>query len=619
MTTAAGASGPSPGRAHGRIITFYSYKGGTGRSMALANVAWILASTGSRVLVVDWDFEAPGLHRYFRPFLPDPELAESPGLVDFFLHFSEAARLEARTTTAVTARTSDEAETNETTWFAARADLLRYSIPLDHEFPGNGALDFVGAGQQGPSYGSRVNSFAWGEFYEKLGGGTFLEAVKARMREQYDYVLIDSRTGLSDTSGICTVQMPDELVVCFTLNRQSIFGAAAIANSVDAQRRLSNGAPGVRIWPVPTRVELHEKDRLEAARRSARDQFAPFLWHLPRKARSNYWSEIEVLYFPYYAYEEVLATIADIQGPRTSLLDSMHRLTGQLTRGKGRQMPRLDPGVRARLLAQFNPPMESGSSSGGRFFLSYAVADRSQRTLTRLATAINQHFGSGTAFSDQDVPLGANLREALNAGLDASDAIIVLVGPRWGESRGSPYEIDRMLKQGKPVIPVLLDGARADLLPQSVRGLQYVSLNDATFDDDVQRFLTRLTRSLPTLTAQRATVNPDDPIQGQFGAAAERNGRKITARVHALSDDWFRIELTVRSTAAPILAGDVEFHLHPTFRPSVVRVSADEGSASTSVVAWGAFTVGVVTDEGRTRLELDLSDLRDAPRVFRER
>lgn len=30
----------------GRIITFYSYKGVTGRSMAVANVAWILASQG---------------------------------------------------------------------------------------------------------------------------------------------------------------------------------------------------------------------------------------------------------------------------------------------------------------------------------------------------------------------------------------------------------------------------------------------------------------------------------------------------------------------------------------------------------------------------------------------
>jgi cellulose biosynthesis protein BcsQ len=37
----------------GKIVTFYSFKGGTGRTMALANIAWILASNGLKVLVVD--------------------------------------------------------------------------------------------------------------------------------------------------------------------------------------------------------------------------------------------------------------------------------------------------------------------------------------------------------------------------------------------------------------------------------------------------------------------------------------------------------------------------------------------------------------------------------------
>ena len=50
---------------NGKIVTFYSYKGGTGRSMALANVGWVLASSGKRVLAIDWDLEAPGLERYF--------------------------------------------------------------------------------------------------------------------------------------------------------------------------------------------------------------------------------------------------------------------------------------------------------------------------------------------------------------------------------------------------------------------------------------------------------------------------------------------------------------------------------------------------------------------------
>src|SRR5204863_6021010 len=75
----------------GRIITFYSYKGGTGRSMALANVAWILASRGKRVLMVDWDLEAPGLHRYFHPFLQDKNLTASDGVIDLVRRFEDAA------------------------------------------------------------------------------------------------------------------------------------------------------------------------------------------------------------------------------------------------------------------------------------------------------------------------------------------------------------------------------------------------------------------------------------------------------------------------------------------------------------------------------------------------
>ena len=78
----------------GRIITFYSYKGGTGRTMALANVACLLAEAigaAQRVLVVDWDLEAPGLHRFFPPRLrgesglaSDIGLDATPGLIDLF-------------------------------------------------------------------------------------------------------------------------------------------------------------------------------------------------------------------------------------------------------------------------------------------------------------------------------------------------------------------------------------------------------------------------------------------------------------------------------------------------------------------------------------------------------
>ncbi len=46
------------------VVTFYSFKGGVGRSMALVNVAAELARRGERVLVVDFDLEAPGLDTF---------------------------------------------------------------------------------------------------------------------------------------------------------------------------------------------------------------------------------------------------------------------------------------------------------------------------------------------------------------------------------------------------------------------------------------------------------------------------------------------------------------------------------------------------------------------------
>lgn len=349
-------------RQPGRILTFYSYKGGTGRSMALANVAWILAANGQRVLVIDWDLEAPGLHRYFRPFLADPELQETPGLINFFMDFMEASRTEQRSS-------SSSCSQPDSQWFKNYTNLLRYAVALEYDFPGECTLDFVSAGRQGPDYALNVNSFEWRDFYEKLGGGVFLEAVKARLREEYDYILIDSRTGLSDTSGICTVQMPDDLVVCFTLNRQSILGARDVSRSAEQQRRKPSGSPGLRIWPVPMRVELAEKDRLDAARTLMRNEFVGTTWHLSRKARADYWSQIEIVYVPYYAYEEVLATIADKPGPSTTLLHSMLNLTRHLTEGAITTLAPIPNKTRRDLLAKSlgaTIPKPSSSTTKGK-------------------------------------------------------------------------------------------------------------------------------------------------------------------------------------------------------------------------------------------------------------
>lgn len=328
-------------RSPGRIITFYSYKGGTGRSMAMANVAWILASHGKRVLAIDWDLEAPGLHRYFSPFLVDRNLTASDGIIDFVIDYA---------TEAMTPAQQDEVVPPD--WYVQHADLPRYAASLEWEgwdFPGDGTLDFVSAGRQSPSYSTRVNTFDWQSFYDRHGGGVFLEAAKETMRNEYDYILIDSRTGVSDTSGICTVQMPDVLVVCFTLNNQSIEGASAIASSVYAQRCRS----GLKIFPVPMRIELAETDKLEARRKYARRRFGLCPDHLDEAQREEYWGAVEIPYIPYYAYEEVLATFKDRPGATTSLLGALERLTSYLTDGEVQRLIPMPEPIRQEVLEAY--------------------------------------------------------------------------------------------------------------------------------------------------------------------------------------------------------------------------------------------------------------------------
>ncbi|HVG56705.1 MAG TPA: PASTA domain-containing protein [Vicinamibacterales bacterium] len=326
----------------GRILTFYSYKGGTGRSMALSNVAWVLASAGRRVLVIDWDLEAPGLHRYFAPFLIDDEVTASKGLIDLVDDYSNAAIGPAQ-----------QGAATDPEWFRPYTDFSKYVVTVNFKkFPTGGSIDFLPAGRQGDHYALAVSSFNWQNFYDRLGGGGFFEAFKQRARDKYDYVLIDSRTGVSDTAGICSVQMPDTLVVCFTYNNQSIKGAAAVARSARATHRKivderqallrSASAPRVssnvqsqtlpfRVFPVPMRVDDGESDRLALREAFARETFKDLVDHIKPNEILEYWQQVQVPYRVFYAYEEVLSPFKDDPRSPRSVLASQVRLTKFIT------------------------------------------------------------------------------------------------------------------------------------------------------------------------------------------------------------------------------------------------------------------------------------------------
>src|SRR5687767_12082603 len=73
-----------------RTITFYSYKGGVGRSLALANIATRLTEFNKKVCLIDFDLEAPGLQFKFQS-LESIEITN--GIVDYVYEFSNKGNL----------------------------------------------------------------------------------------------------------------------------------------------------------------------------------------------------------------------------------------------------------------------------------------------------------------------------------------------------------------------------------------------------------------------------------------------------------------------------------------------------------------------------------------------
>lgn len=595
----------------GKIVTFYSYKGGTGRSMALANVAWILASNGLRVLAIDWDLEAPGLHRYLHPFLDDPELASSSGIVDYLADVTVAARH-----AATAARTEPGSTTGGEPWWRAWTNLRRYSHSIDWEFPGVGTIDLVPAGRQGMGYAERVSSFSWTDFYEKLGGGVLLEALKRELRRDYDYVLIDSRTGVSDTAGICTVQMPDDLVVCFTLNQQSTKGAAAVADSAWTQRLKPTGEPGLRIWPVPTRIEHAEKEKLEAAMAAAYTTFQRYLMHLPRAARTRYWERVQVLYQPFFAYEEILAPfVEDRSRSSGTMVASMEALAAAISDTVDLRLQPVSARRRFEVMARYARPSKSRSTGHREVFVSFAPGDAEQ--VTQVTDRLKQ--AGFTTRSEADFRLGAPRLEESDRLLASSLAMLHFAGHgKPAASSLDPLEFE--LLRRKPVIPVLIgDTGSKPELPAILRMYVAADLRGSQFTEG----LSRLVRTLEQIArTQPGEVDPDDPEKGQWGDSVAP-GRELSAVVTEIANDWYSIDLQVREVPStvviPALKGEVVFHLHPSFPEATQRVPVVDGRAAIRVFGWGAFTVGAEADGGQTRLELDLAADPSFPAPFRAR
>jgi cellulose biosynthesis protein BcsQ len=225
------------------IVTFYSYKGGTGRTMTAANIACLLAKAGRRVLVVDFDLEAPGVWRYFEDY--QRGLDRRQGLIDLLIDQA----------------TYRQKRSEQWSQMPAAGRWRTYTTPVRI---GTATVTLMTSGAQDDEYPAQVLGFDWADFFAHQDGGAFFERLREEWNREYDFVLIDSRTGITDIGGICTILLPDLIVPVFTANWQNLEGV------VDTLRRVQRGrqelaydrAPAL-VLPVLSRFE--SRTELESA------------------------------------------------------------------------------------------------------------------------------------------------------------------------------------------------------------------------------------------------------------------------------------------------------------------------------------------------------------------
>jgi hypothetical protein len=110
------------------------------------------------------------------------------------------------------------------------------------------------------TYVERMQRVNWPQLYEEHNFGLYLEQLRTEWSNEYDFVLVDSRTGTTDSGGICSIQIPDFLMVFLTPNDQSLWGILDFTARALAQRnRLPVDRARLSILPVPTRLDFRSE------------------------------------------------------------------------------------------------------------------------------------------------------------------------------------------------------------------------------------------------------------------------------------------------------------------------------------------------------------------------
>lgn len=207
-----------------RTVSFYSYKGGTGRTLLIANVGVLLARLGMRVVLVDLDLEAPGLLYKF-----PSENFTGPGVIE---------------------------------WMAApqRPEILSLfqPVPLPSPFLSGGSLDLITASEKPTRrYLQAMRRIQEGPLSGKANeAASLLLDLKDAILDcaAPDLLLIDSRTGITTTNAITTRVLAEDIVVLTLKTDEQLDGTREVLRSLAPLKRPLDEKTPMGLYVLVSRV-----------------------------------------------------------------------------------------------------------------------------------------------------------------------------------------------------------------------------------------------------------------------------------------------------------------------------------------------------------------------------
>jgi MinD-like ATPase involved in chromosome partitioning or flagellar assembly len=263
------------------IVSFYSLRGGVGRSTALAYTARILAAQGRKVVCVDMDLEVPGLAALFGC---DKDVGEHQGVVELLVHL-------------------DQGET---------PDISKYLVPVIE----GEDLYCLPAGRGDANYARLLRFIDPAAWYreERNPLRELLDSLETTLPFKPDVILFDARTGINPFNAPLLFDLTDLAIVVFFPHPQTRIGTGALVRALLAsktRRKVTDKrlTPDIRflVSPIPA---SKAKEVVERYRHRALEWIADWIAPVSERSERPPLLEDEISHF--IPYREALASADEI-------------------------------------------------------------------------------------------------------------------------------------------------------------------------------------------------------------------------------------------------------------------------------------------------------------------